>query len=225
MGLIDKIHKLFKTNTYKLSVVLSQDIDEKVDFVEINQDIDDAVIDDHFNSRFIYQLQDVRDSILEDKNPKKALQLMRKAKISMAEIEKFFDKELFIGGSKYHKVPLKEVLLYCNGTKKAKPGFIDLPVNIIVMGRLLELGLTEYINKSIVSLYESDDIKIASIVSNINRGNFSNIPKEWHPVLKYSEELYTVGSKVIQKYEILARELTTLLKQYFNDAIKKYYTE
>lgn len=76
MGLIDKIHKLFKTNTHKLSVVLSQDIDEKVDFVEINQDIDDAVIDDHFNSRFIYGLQDVRDSILEDKNPKKALQLM-----------------------------------------------------------------------------------------------------------------------------------------------------
>lgn len=225
MGLIDKIHKLFKTNTYKLSVVLSQDIDEKVDFVEINQDIDDAVIEDHFDSRFIYQLQDVRDSILEDKNPKKALQLMRKAKISMAEIEKFFDKELFIGGSKYHKVPLKEVLLYCNDTKKAKPSFIDLPVNIIIMGRLLELGLTEYINKSIVSLYESDDIKIASIVSNINRGNFSDIPKEWHPVLKYSDELYTIGSKVIQKYETMARELTMLLKQYFNDAIKKYYTE
>jgi hypothetical protein len=225
MGLIDKIHKLFKTNTHKLSVVLSQDIDEKVDFIEINQDADDAVIEDHFDSRFIYQLQDVRDSILEDKNPKKALQLMRKAKISMAEIEKFFDKELFIGGSKYHKVQLKEVLLYCNDTKKAKPSFIDLPVNIIIMGRLLELGLTEYINKSIVSLYESDDIKIASIVSNINRGNFSDIPKEWHPVLKYSDELYTIGSKVIQKYETMARELTMLLKQYFNDAIKKYYTE
>ena len=44
MGLIDKVHKLFKTNTHKLTVVLSKDIDEKVDFVEINQDIDDAVI-------------------------------------------------------------------------------------------------------------------------------------------------------------------------------------
>lgn len=225
MGLIDKIHKLFKTNTHKLSVVLSKNIDEKVDFIEINQDADDAVIDDHFNSRFIYQLQDVRDSILEDKNPKKALQLMRKAKISMPEIEKFFDKELFVGGGKYHKVPLKDVLLYCNDTKKAKPGFIDVTVSAIVMGRLIELGLNEYVNKSIVSLYESDDIKIASIVSNINKGNFSAIPKEWHPVLKYSDELYTIGSKVIQKYETLARELTKLLKQYFNDAIKKYYTE
>ena len=107
MGLIDKVHKLFKTNTHKLTVVLSKDIDEKVDFVEINQDIDDAVIDDHFNSRFIYVLQDVRDSILEDKNPKKALQLMRKAKITMSEIEKFFDKELFIGGSKQRKIQLK----------------------------------------------------------------------------------------------------------------------
>ena len=225
MGLIDKIHKLFKTNTHKLSVVLSQDIDEKVDFVEINQDIDDAVIDDYFNSRFIYGLQDVRDSILEDKNPKKALQLMRKAKISMAEIEKFFDKELFVGGSKYHKVPLKEVLLYCNGTKKAKPGIIDVTVSSIVMGRLLELGLTEYVNKSIVSLYETNDTEIAAILNKISKGNLSDIPKEWHPVLKYSDELYVIGSKVIQKYESLFHELTKLLKQYFDYAIKKYYTE
>lgn len=225
MGLIDKIHKLFKTNTHKLTVVLSKDIDEKVDFVEINQDIDDAVIDDHFNSRFIYALQDVRDSIVEDKNPKKALQLMRKAKITMSEIEKFFDKELFIGGSKQRKIQLKEVLLYCNDTKKAKPGIIDVTVSSIVMGRLLELGLTEFVNKSIVSLYETDDANIATILNKINKGDFSSVPKEWHPVLRYSDELHTIGSKVIQKYESMARELSQLLKQYFTDAIKKYYTE
>lgn len=117
------------------------------------------------------------------------------------------------------------MLLYCNGIKKARPGIIDVTVSSIVMGRLLELGLTEFVNKSIVSLYETNDIEIADIVNRINKGNLSDIPKEWHTVLKYSDELYTIGSKVIEKYESMSHELTKLLKQYFDHAIKKYYTE
>lgn len=53
MGIVDKIHKLFKTDTYKLKVILSKDIQDEVDFVKFHEDYGDT-IDDHFDRRFIY---------------------------------------------------------------------------------------------------------------------------------------------------------------------------
>ena len=47
MGIVDKIHKLFKTDTYKLKVILSKDIQDEVDFVKFHEDYGDT-IDDHF---------------------------------------------------------------------------------------------------------------------------------------------------------------------------------
>ena len=37
MGLVDKINKLFKTDAYKLKVILAQDIQEEVDFVKFHE--------------------------------------------------------------------------------------------------------------------------------------------------------------------------------------------
>ena len=208
MGIVDKIHKLFKTDTYKLKVILSKDIQDEVDFVKFHEDYGDT-IDDHFDRRFVYPLHDVRDAIKE-RNAKKAILCLKKAKINIPELEKFFDKEFFDGGSRLRKVPLVEVLKQRNPYSYAGPKDVIATVDAILGESLLEFGTSELIVSNIIKLLVED-------------GMDNKIPKEWHPVLKHVDEIEAIVKVVYKKYETLCNHLLELVVKYFNEAVAKYY--
>ena len=222
MGLLDKIHKLFKTNTHKLKVILAKDITEEVDFVEIIEDFGDT-IDDHFTRRFIYPLHDARDAIQNDKDPKKALNAMRKAKITIPELEKFFDKEIFNGSTKLRKVPLKEVLKQRNRYSYTNPEDAYNTIEVILAESLFEFGIGELIESKIIKVLTDAGMDNNDITNYIIDRVYNKIPKEWHPVLKYCDEIDTMRISVMKKYKNLCVHLMGLSGKYFNDAVEKYY--
>lgn len=221
MGLIDKIHKLFKTDAYKLKVILSKDIQDEVDFVKFNEDFGDT-IDDHFTRRFVYPLHDVRDAIKE-RNAKKAILCLKKAKITIPELEKFFDKEIFDGGSRLRKVPLAEVLKQRNQYSYTGPKDVMANVNAILSESLLEFGTSELIVSNIIKLLVEEGIDKNTADNVVIDRHYDQIPKEWHPVLKHVDEIEAIAKTVYKKYETLCNHLLGLVVKYFNEAVAKYY--
>lgn len=222
MGLLDKIHKLFKTDSYKLKVILSQDIQEEVNFVEFTEDYED-VVDEHFTTKFINPLIDAKESILKDKDPKKAMALIKKAKITIPELEKFFDKEIFNGNSRLHKVPLLSVL-----EQKNRYSYININeavrnVQETLAQSLIEHGINELIEGSIITVCEGNGHSHVDLVNAVLNEQYDIFPKEWVPVLKYCQEINAIAGSVIKKYNNLGKELVSLVEKYFKDAVTKYY--
>ena len=129
---------------------MAQDIQEEVDFVKIpwrlwwyNRW--------SFDRRFVYPLHDVRDAIKE-RNAKKAALCLKKAKITIPELEKFFDKEFFDGGSRLRKVPLVEVLKQRNEYSYTGPKDAMATVDAILSESLLEFGTSELIVSNIIKV-------------------------------------------------------------------------
>lgn len=221
MGLIDKINKLFKTDAYKLKVILAQDIKEEVDFVKFHEDYGDT-IDDHFDRRFVYPLHDVRDAIKE-RNAKKAALCLKKAKITIPELEKFFDKEFFDGGSRLRKVPLVEVLKQRNEYSYTGPKDAMATVDAILSESLLEFGTSELIVSNIIKVLVDDGMDKDEADNIVIDRVYNKIPKEWHPILKHVDEIEAITKTVYKKYETLCNHLLTLVVKYFNEAVDKYY--
>lgn len=221
MGIIDRIHKLFKTDSYKLKVILSKDIQDEVDFVKFHEDYDDT-IDDHFDKRFVYPLHDVRDAIKE-RNAKKAILCLKKAKITIPELEKFFDKEFFDGGSRLRKVPLVEVLKQRNPYSYAGPKDVIATVDAILGESLLEFGTSELIVSNMIKLLVEDGMDKDDAMDIVIDRHYDKIPKEWHPVLKHVDEIEAIVKVVYKKYETLCNHLLELVVKYFNEAVAKYY--
>ena len=221
MGIVDKIHKLFKTDTYKLKVILSKDIQDEVDFVKFHEDYGDT-IDDHFDRRFVYPLHDVRDAIKE-RNAKKAIACLKKAKITIPELEKFFDKEIFDGGSRLRKVPLIEVLKQRNQYSYTGPKDAMLTIDAVLSESLREAGTSELIESSIIGLLVEDGMDKNTADNVVIDRHYDKIPKEWHPILKHVDEIEAISKTVYKKYETLCNHLLELVVKYFNEAVNKYY--
>lgn len=221
MGIVDKIHKLFKTDTYKLKVILSKDIQDEVDFVKFHEDYGDT-IDDHFDRRFVYPLHDVRDAIKE-RNAKKAIACLKKAKITIPELEKFFDKEIFDGGSRLRKVPLVEVLKQRNQYSYTGPKDAMLTIDAVLSESLRESGTSELVESSIIRLLVEDSMDKNEADNVVIDRHYDKIPKEWHPVLKHVDEIEAIAKTVYKKYETLCNHLLELVVKYFNEAVAKYY--
>ena len=222
MGLLDKIHKLFKTDAYKLKVILAQDIQEEVNFVEFTEDYGD-VVDDHFTTKFVHPLIDAKDSILKDKDPKKAMTLIKKAKITIPTLEKFFDKEIFNGNSRLHKVPLLSVLKQKNRYSYININDAVTDVQEILAQSLIEHGINELIEGSIIKVCEGKGHSHEDLVNAVINKQYDVFPKEWVPVLKYCQELDAIAGTVIKKYLNLGKELAGLVEKYYKDAVNKYY--